>query len=112
MKKNASLNIRVESDLKKDAEAIFQDLGISTSIAINLFLKQVVKSDGIPFEIKRESQEILSKKAELAELINLTGGKEIPAKFKKIVNLYARGEIDYEIAVYAIKKEYLSERSL
>lgn len=48
----ANLNIRVDDALKKQAETIFSELGISLSAATTMFLKQVVRCNGIPFELK------------------------------------------------------------
>ena len=44
--------IRINDDLKKECDLIFEDLGLSMSTAMTLFLKQVVKTRGIPFELK------------------------------------------------------------
>ena len=49
--KTSAINIQVDSDLKKDATMVLTDLGLSMSTAITLFLKQVVKKNGIPFEV-------------------------------------------------------------
>ncbi len=48
----ANLNIRVDDTLKKQAEVVFSELGISLSAATTMFLKQVVRCNGIPFELK------------------------------------------------------------
>ena len=48
-----NINIRVDELLKKDAEALFNDLGLSMSSAITMFLKSALNHDGIPFEVKR-----------------------------------------------------------
>lgn len=48
----ANLNIRVDDILKQQAELIFSDLGISLSAATTMFLKQVVRYNGIPFELR------------------------------------------------------------
>lgn len=47
------LNIRVNDELKQQAAELFTDLGLDMSTAINLFLRQAVQSDGLPFEVKR-----------------------------------------------------------
>ena len=47
-----AIQIRVDTKLKKDAEVIFDDLGLDTPTAIRLFLKKVVVSKSIPFELK------------------------------------------------------------
>ena len=45
-----TVSFRTEKLLKEKAEAVFSDLGISTSAAINMFLKQVVRERGLPFQ--------------------------------------------------------------
>ena len=48
----ANVNIRVEDSLKKNAENIFAELGMSMSTATNVFYKQVVRCGGIPFDLR------------------------------------------------------------
>lgn len=48
-----NINVRVDTELKKSAEALFADLGLNMSAAITMFLKSAVNHDGIPFEVKR-----------------------------------------------------------
>ena len=48
-----NINVRVDSALKQDAEALFNDLGLNMSSAINMFLRSAINHNGIPFEIKR-----------------------------------------------------------
>lgn len=50
----ANLNIRVDDLLKKQAEEVLNDLGMSLSTATTVFLKQVVRCNGIPFELKAD----------------------------------------------------------
>ena len=50
----ANLNIRVDDTLKQQAELIFSDIGISLSAATTIFLKQVVRCNGIPFELRAD----------------------------------------------------------
>lgn len=106
--KNAYINVRVNEDAKIKVEQILSDLGINISTAIDLFLSQIILNDGFPFEIKKPKTDIKAKELELASAINLTGGKDYPRKFRKILSLYAHGEIDYDVALYAIKKEYVN----
>ena len=51
MEKSATLNLRVNPTLKSNAEAILARLGIPMSIAVDMFLNQVVLVGGIPFSI-------------------------------------------------------------
>ena len=46
-----SLNLRVDAELKAQAEHIFSELGLPTSTAITMFLKSVVRHNGIPFSL-------------------------------------------------------------
>lgn len=50
----ANLNIRVDDTLKKQAETIFSDLGLTLSAATTMFFKQVVRYNGIPFELRAD----------------------------------------------------------
>ena len=47
-----SLNVNVDAKNKEEATAILKGLGLNMSTAINMFLAQIVKRDGIPFEVK------------------------------------------------------------
>lgn len=49
---NSIISVRVDEDLKKEADILFNKLGINMSSAINIFLKQSVREQGIPFEMK------------------------------------------------------------
>lgn len=49
--KTSAINIQIDSNVKKDATMVLTDLGLSMSSAINLFLKQVIKKNGLPFEV-------------------------------------------------------------
>lgn len=48
--KSANVVARVEPDIKEKAETILASLGISTSTAINMFYKQVILWNGMPFK--------------------------------------------------------------
>lgn len=52
MAKSSNLYVRIEPEVKEQAEKVFESLGISMSNAVGLFLKQVVINQGIPFELK------------------------------------------------------------
>lgn len=50
-----NINVRVDSMLKQEAEALFNDLGLNMSSAINMFLRSAIMHNGIPFEVKRQT---------------------------------------------------------
>lgn len=43
--------MRIDDDLKRESEAVFQDIGLNLTNAVTLFLRQVVKQRGIPFAL-------------------------------------------------------------
>ena len=47
-----NLNIRTDKSIKKQAEQIFNELGLTMTAAINIFLRTAVREHGIPFELK------------------------------------------------------------
>lgn len=49
---NTSMNIRMDSQVKKEAEKIFAEFGLNMTTAINMFLRQTIRENGIPFELK------------------------------------------------------------
>ncbi len=57
----APTQIRIDSDIKKQAMDLFNDLGLDMSGAVNLFLHQCVLRGGLPFnvEMPRYSQRTL-----------------------------------------------------
>ena len=58
-----NINVRVDAALKKDAEKLFNELGLNMSSAITMFLKSAVSYEGIPFEIKRIRPNVETKAA-------------------------------------------------
>ncbi len=50
-----NINIRTDKETKDEAERIFKELGLTMSTAINMFLRQVIRVQGIPFEIKLDT---------------------------------------------------------
>lgn len=51
---NANVTIRMNKQLKKQADQIFEELGMSFTTAINLFVRQYVRDRRIPFAISLE----------------------------------------------------------
>lgn len=52
---NTNINIRMDSDLKKQFEEFCNDMGMSMTTAFNIFAKKVVREYRIPFEIGGEA---------------------------------------------------------
>jgi DNA-damage-inducible protein J len=52
-----NLTIRIDENLKHQAEALFEKVGLTMSAAINVFFRQAVRDQAIPFQIKAKSNE-------------------------------------------------------
>lgn len=105
--KKELIHIRIEPTVKEKSENIFNKLGINMSYAVSLFLNQVILKNGFPFNVelpKVNGTELES----LAKIIESTGGNgKVSEKNQKIIHLYSLGEIDYETAVFAIKRSFM-----
>ena len=60
MAKTASINIRVDQEIKKKAESLYNSFGITISDAINIFLHQSINHGGLPFELKQPKHDFIN----------------------------------------------------
>lgn len=51
MQKTSTLNLRVDPEVKQSAESVLSQLGLSMSTAVDMFLRQVALTGGIPFRV-------------------------------------------------------------
>jgi len=49
-----NISIRMDSDVKARADALFAELGMNLTTAFNIFVRQSLREGGIPFEVKVE----------------------------------------------------------
>lgn len=49
MSNTINMSFRIDKDLKRQADELFKNLGMNTSVALNMFLTQSVREQGIPF---------------------------------------------------------------
>lgn len=55
----ANINIRIDDELKEESKEILDSLGVDLTSGIKIFLKQVVLSNGIPFELTLNKPDII-----------------------------------------------------
>ena len=53
-----NLDIRIERDLKAKADKLFSDMGMSLTTAVNVFVRQAVFEQAIPFKIDQSSESV------------------------------------------------------
>jgi DNA-damage-inducible protein J len=78
MANTTNLNIRIDKDLKEQAERFFGELGLNMTTAINLFVRQSLRQGKIPFEISLSNDPFYSTsniKALRKSLTELNDGK-------------------------------------
>ena len=51
MANTTNISIRMDADLKKQADALFGELGMNITTAFNIFVRQAVREGKIPFDI-------------------------------------------------------------
>lgn len=74
---STNLNIRTDKEVKAAAEKIFEALGLNMSTAVNMFLRQTIRENGIPFELKlTPNSETLAAIAEVEDM------KKHPERYK------------------------------
>jgi len=79
----AQIQIRIDDKTKNEAKKVLEELGLDMTTAIKLYLKQVVKQEGIPFEIYtkngftlKQEMEVLKVMQESEKAENLVGSME------------------------------------
>lgn len=73
----SAINVQVDAKDKEQATSILKNLGLNMSTAINMFIKQIIKKDGIPFEVvnPKPSKELLEALQEGEDI--LSGKKNV-----------------------------------
>ena len=52
MNQQINVNIRMDKDLKERADTLFDMMGFNMTTAVNTFVRQCLREDGMPFQIK------------------------------------------------------------
>ena len=68
----STINIHVDTQIKEEATTILEGLGLDISTFINMALTQVVKRNGVPFEVvdTKLSKDMLEAFDETNEMVN------------------------------------------
>lgn len=70
MAKTASINIRLDEEIKKAAEAVYSHYGLSLAEAVTVFIHQSCNVGGLPFDLRpaRPNAETLAAMAEAKQI--------------------------------------------
>ena len=80
---STNINIRVDEDVKRKAEVIFNELGLNMSTAINIFLRYSVRYGGIPFDLRIEKPNVET----LAAIEDVNSDRNMSKTFDSISSL-------------------------
>ena len=81
--KNINITFRMDDELKKLADIFFEDLGMSLSTAINIFVRQAVREQQIPFQISKATPNTVT----LSAIESSEKGEDIYGPYSNIADL-------------------------
>ena len=81
--KNVNVTLRVDEELKKQADVLFADLGLSLTTAFNIFLRQSVREQQIPFQVTRNTPNA----ATLAAMAAAEKGEDLYGPYDSVSDL-------------------------
>ena len=68
-----SMSIRLDSEVKEQAQQVFSNLGMDMTTAINIFLRQAIQYQGLPFDVRLdESRKLLQVLTDLDQNRNMS----------------------------------------
>ncbi len=80
--KTVNVTLRLDKELKEQADALFEDMGLSLNTACRMFLKRAVQEQRIPFEVVRKPD-----RKTLRALSDAEEGKDVSRDFDSVDEL-------------------------
>ena len=77
-----SMSIRLDSEVKEQAQQVFSNLGMDMTTAINIFLRQAIQYQGLPFDVKLDENRKL-----LQVLTDLDQNRNMSQSFESVSDL-------------------------
>jgi len=75
MAKTSTIHVRIEPEIKEQVDNILTEIGISTTDAVNMFFRQVIRYQGIPLDLRIPNAETIAAIEEVEEMIRTGSGK-------------------------------------
>lgn len=88
MAKTASINMRVNPQIKSEAESIFESLGMTLTEAINVFLHKSVMEGGLPFDVRQPRYNARTEAA-MREATDIMGGRVHAESYDNATAMFA-----------------------
>ena len=77
-----SISIRLDSEVKEQAQQVFNNLGMDMTTAINIFLRQAIQYQGLPFDVRLDENRKL-----LEVLTDLDQNRNMSQSFESVSDL-------------------------
>ncbi|VPE84580.1 addiction module antitoxin, RelB/DinJ family [Streptococcus pneumoniae] len=77
-----SISIRLDSEVKEQAQQVFSNLGMDMTTAINIFLRQAIQYQGLPFDVRLDENRKL-----LQALTGLDQNRNMSQSFESVSDL-------------------------
>lgn len=77
-----SMSIRLDSEVKEQAQQVFNNLGMDMTTAINIFLRQAIQYQGLPFDVRLDENRKL-----LQVLTDLDQNRNMSQSFESVPDL-------------------------
>ena len=77
-----SMSIRLDSEVKEQAQQVFNNLGMDMTTAINIFLRQAIQYQGLPFNVRLDENRKL-----LQVLTDLDQNRNMSQSFESVSDL-------------------------
>lgn len=77
-----STSIRLDSEVKEQAQQVFSNLGMDMTTAINIFLRQAIQYQGLPFDVRLDENRKL-----LQVLTDLDQNRNMSQSFESVSDL-------------------------
>ena len=77
-----SMSIRLDSEVKEQAQQVFNNLGMDMTTAINIFLRQAIQYQGLPFDVRLDENRKL-----LEVLRDLNQNRNMSQSFESVSGL-------------------------
>jgi len=80
------MSIRLDSEVKEQAQQVFNNLGMDMTTAINIFLRQAIQYQGLPFDVRLdESRKLLEVLTDLDQNRNMSQSFESVSDLMEVV---------------------------
>jgi len=84
------VSMRVDENIKTQAEELFNDIGLTMTTAFNLFLRAAIREQRIPFELSRTNVQVTATADELQAIKEFEDNYDENSKFVDVADLHKK----------------------